>query len=77
LRRRDPALANAFKGGQFVPLALLFKTEGEVPANKKVAKAGGKISRCTRVGLVSKTGRKTVTGENYLPPGKSGKALKP
>ena len=42
-----------------------------LPANKKAAKSGGGIARRARVELESKTGRKVVTGENYLPPGKS------
>ena len=55
------------------------ETEAAVglPANKKAAKSGGKISRRARIELESKTGRKVVTGENYLPPGKSKKMLKP
>jgi hypothetical protein len=48
-----------------------------LPANKKAAKTGGGISRRARVELESKTGRRVVTGENYLPPGKSKKMLKP
>jgi hypothetical protein len=47
-----------------------------LPANKKSAKSGGKIAQRARVELESKTGRKVVTGENYLPPGKAKKALK-
>ena len=47
-----------------------------LPANKKVAKTGGGIAHRARVELESKTGRKVVTGENYLPPGKAKKALK-
>jgi hypothetical protein len=47
-----------------------------LPANKKVAMTGGGIAHRARVELESKTGRKVVTGENYLPPGKAKKALK-
>jgi prophage antirepressor-like protein len=47
-----------------------------LPANKNAAKSGGKISQRARVELESKTGRKVVTGENYLPPSKSKKTLK-
>ena len=47
-----------------------------LPANKKAAKTGGKIAQRARVELESKTGRKVVTGENYLPPGKAKKMLK-
>ena len=37
--------------------------------NTKAAKTGGKISKRARLELESKTGKKVVTGENYLPPG--------
>jgi DNA-damage-inducible protein D len=55
------------------------ETEAAVglPANKKAAKTGGGIAHRARVELESKTGRKVVTGENYLPPGKSKKMIKP
>jgi hypothetical protein len=55
------------------------ETEAAVglPANKKAAKTGGKIAQRARVELESKTGRRVVTGENYLPPGKSRRMLKP
>jgi hypothetical protein len=55
------------------------ETEAAVglPANKKAAKTGGGIAQRARVELESRTGRKVVTGENYLPPGKSKKTLKP
>ena len=36
--------------------------------NKSAAKAGGKIAKSARLELESKTGKKVVTGENYLPP---------
>ena len=48
-----------------------------LPANKKAAQSGGKIAQRARVELESKTGRKVVTGENYLPPSKSKKMFKP
>ena len=48
-----------------------------LPANKKAAKTGGNISKRARLELESKTGRKVVTGENYLPPSKSTKRLMP
>jgi hypothetical protein len=47
-----------------------------LPAIKKAAKTGGKIAQRARLELESKTGRKVVTGENYLPPSKSKKGLK-
>jgi hypothetical protein len=46
-----------------------------LPANKKAAKTGGGIAKRARVELENKTGRKVVTGENYLPPGKSKPSL--
>jgi DNA-damage-inducible protein D len=48
-----------------------------LPANKKAARAGGNISKRARLELESKTGQKVVTGENYLPPQKSARRLKP
>jgi len=39
--------------------------------NKTAAKTGGKIARGARLELEAKTGKRVVTGENYLPPGKS------
>ena len=36
--------------------------------NKTAANAGGKIAKSARLELESKTGRKVVTSENYLPP---------
>ena len=48
-----------------------------LPANKKAARAGGNISKRARLELESKTGQKVVTGENYLPPQKSTRRLKP
>ena len=39
--------------------------------NKKAAVSGGKISQRARVDLEAKTGKHVVTGENYLPPGRS------
>jgi hypothetical protein len=48
-----------------------------LPANKKAAKTGGGIAHRARVELESKTGRRVVTDENYLPPPRSKKSLKP
>ena len=47
-----------------------------LPANKKAAKTGGGIAHRARLELENTTGRKVVTGENYLPPTKSKKGLK-
>ena len=48
-----------------------------LPANKKAANTGGNISKRARLELESKTGRKVVSGENYLPPPRSRKRLTP
>jgi DNA-damage-inducible protein D len=48
-----------------------------MPANEKAAKAGGRIAKRARLELESKTGRRVVTGENYLPPSGTKKRLKP
>ena len=45
--------------------------------NKTAAKTGGKIAKRARLELEAKTGKKVVTGENYLPPGGSAKKLRP
>jgi hypothetical protein len=39
--------------------------------NKSAAKTGGRIARSARLELENHTGKPVVTGENYLPPGKS------
>jgi putative endonuclease len=43
--------------------------------NKAAAKTGGRIAKKARLELEAKTGRKVVTGENYLPPGKAPKQI--
>jgi len=45
--------------------------------NKTAAKTGGKIAKRARLELEAKTGKKVVTGENYLPIGGSAKKLRP
>ena len=45
--------------------------------NKTAARTGGKIAKRARLELESKTGKKVVTGENYLPPGGNAKKLRP
>lgn len=40
------------------------------------AKKGGNIAKKARVELEQKTGRKVVTGENFLPPQKAAKHIK-
>jgi hypothetical protein len=37
--------------------------------NQTAAKSGGKIAKRARLELEAKTGKRVVTGENYLPPG--------
>jgi DNA-damage-inducible protein D len=44
--------------------------------NKAAAKTGGRIAKKARLELESKTGQKVVTGDNFLPPGKSAKKIK-
>ncbi|MEI6176165.1 MAG: BRO family protein, partial [Verrucomicrobiota bacterium] len=39
--------------------------------NKSAAKTGGRIAKRARLELENHTGKPVVTGENYLPPGKS------
>jgi DNA-damage-inducible protein D len=41
--------------------------------NKVAAKTGGRIAKRARLELEATTGRKVVTGENYLPPGSARK----
>jgi len=48
-----------------------------MPANRKAAKTGGSIAKRARLELESKTGRKVVSAENYLPPKAPSKRLKP
>ncbi len=38
--------------------------------NKIAGKKGGRIAKKARLELESKTGKKVVTGENFLPPAK-------
>jgi len=45
-----------------------------LPENKSAAKIGGNISKKARLELEERTGRKVVTGENYLPPSRVLKA---
>jgi len=44
--------------------------------NAEAGKKGGRISKKARLELEQKTGRKVVTGENFLPPANSRKKLK-
>ena len=47
-----------------------------VPQNAMAGKKGGKIAKDARLALENKTGKKVVTGENFLPPSKHNKKLK-
>jgi hypothetical protein len=47
-----------------------------MPENKTAAKTGGRIAKKARLELETKTGRKVVTGENYLPPSQTAKQIK-
>ena len=40
-----------------------------MPENQAAAKTGGKIAKRARLDLEARTGKKIVTGENFLPPG--------
>lgn len=44
--------------------------------NAVAGKKGGKIAKDARLALEQKTGKKVVTGENFLPPAKANKKLK-
>jgi DNA-damage-inducible protein D len=47
-----------------------------MPENAAAGKKGGKIAKGARLELEEKTGKRVVTGENFLPPGQSEKRLK-
>lgn len=44
--------------------------------NTVAGKKGGKIAKDARLALEKKTGKKVITGENFLPPSKQNKKLK-
>lgn len=46
-----------------------------MPENKAAAKTGGRIAKKARLELEQKTGKKVVTGENFLPAPKDAKRL--
>ena len=46
-----------------------------VTQNAVAGKKGGKIAKDARLALEQKTGRKVITGENFLPPAKENKRL--
>ena len=47
-----------------------------VQQNAVAGKKGGRIAKDARLALENKTGRKVITGENFLPPSKQNKKLK-
>ena len=47
-----------------------------VTQNAVAGKKGGKIAKDARLALEEKTGKKVITGENFLPPAKENKKLK-
>jgi DNA-damage-inducible protein D len=47
-----------------------------VQQNAVAGRKGGKIAKDARLALENKTGRKVITGENFLPPSKQSKKLK-
>lgn len=44
--------------------------------NAVAGKKGGKIAKDARIALEQKTGKKVVTGDNFLPPAENKKKLK-
>ncbi|MEZ2347724.1 BRO family protein [Terriglobus sp. RCC_193] len=44
--------------------------------NSKAAQEGGRIAKRARISLEDKTGKRVVTGENFLPPSRSKKQLR-
>ena len=47
-----------------------------MPQNVVASKKGGKISKIARLKLEEQTGKKVITGENFLPKNKENKKLK-
>ena len=47
-----------------------------VPQNASAGKKGGKIAKDARLALEDKTGKKVITGENFLPPSKKTKEIR-
>jgi len=47
-----------------------------ITQNAVAGKKGGKIAKDARLALENKTGRKVITGENFLPPSNQNKKLK-
>ena len=47
-----------------------------VDENAVASKKGGKIAKDARLNLEQQTGKKVVSGENFLPPSKEQKKLK-
>lgn len=47
-----------------------------IPENAAAGKKGGMIAKDARIALEKKTGKKVVTGENFLPPAKEKRNLK-
>ena len=45
--------------------------------NKVAATSGGRIAKRARLELEARTGKKVVTGQNYLPPGRTKKLRRP
>ena len=43
--------------------------------NAIAGKKGGRIAKDARLALESKTGKKVITGENFLPPAKENKKI--
>ena len=54
----------------------IFQTSTFVFKNAEAGKKWGKIAKDARLRLEAQTGRKVITGENFLPPAKEKKKLK-
>jgi hypothetical protein len=48
-----------------------------MPANQRAARTGGGIAKRARLELEKTTGKKVISRENYLPPSKAKKSLRP
>ena len=73
IRKRDEEL-NFYIGTNCPQVDM--QTESGLDENAKAGKKGGKIAKDARLALELKTGKKVVTGDNFLPPAKENKKLK-
>ena len=60
----------------WVPVCVVLTEKAKgVKQNAVAGKKGGKIAKDARLALENKTGRKVITGENFLPAPKQNKKL--